>query len=461
VIIAGAPLSKIFDTHLTMQVTQKIEKNFPDWKQRLGAAGSSGMAAPTSTTKSLSDSQRMQRWNKSMVQVLKQKLAQNDGDYGSMSEIVVQARDLAFPHDLVTHLAVTRTGWWRDRRTVTEGEEVVCGVEFVHDFARQITINVGDVFKVFVYEERPGMETGCTMEEATRTAELFQVFGFLGEDPVGLWITSQDNASSSLRIALSNNGKTSGTMCSMYQFKECQQREQSFRSPQWVFDPTHHLQQHIVDTARGAAVTIGLLGTHLQKVPTRFFFVRVDVINNNTYEKRNSNISSSNTEVMLPYTVCDYTGVITPVKPSSWQLLLQASSHLHGIDVTGSMIFAMTAPIIDWWSEHVMSQQECFTRIQPCVLKGVPFPLVANIAMDSVCSCSVFDKATRVWTISFDTISDLASALEITLRDNQRSTPLKFLRHCATMVYCHELPGVVTITIGRASSVLTSPRRGG
>ena len=443
-----------------MQVESKLKEAFPNLEPEV-AAVASGDAARTPTKSGDSDHKRLVQLNQALRKVVQRELPRREVPWAG--GMVQTAQDDAFPMEGLSITMVNRTGGWSGRQG-SSGPDMELG--FHVDLSSSLAIRQGSVYSVLMHDGTPGLEPGCTcLKDAHKELILVTGFGVRGgaEKPLalGVWVTQENNSSVILTDALKKNASDHGTFGGQ-RFVMMNQTDggpHSYLSPDFVFNTEHHIEESHHTGGRHRDISVGLVGNNVDSVESRFLCDEYTLVHNLTYEARTYIQSDSSTpEVMLPYWLDDNTAILTPMVLSSTELLQAASFQLQGMHVSALMSLIVLTPFHNFWETKVITEAQSFLNIEPLVLTGVPFPVVANIALDTVCTYGAIAPGTRTWTFSFPTCSDLASALEITLHD-ARGNRLKFLQHSVTMVYDHRAPGVVTFRIGAASTVITSPGR--
>ena len=458
----NTPLSHFLTRCSPLQVVVRLNQAFGGTCVLDEAA--SDVAAPTVPAESkplVTDRLNLVLLNKVLLKVLKDEHDRGLDEMPWIVSLVEQAQDAAFPNNGMTVVTARRTGLWHNVQRPGMQDQL----EFHKDLSVADLFAVGNAYEVLVHVGKCGVKPGCPSLRDAHT-EIVVIVGFTGgtcgeekPDALVLWVSERDKVSGMLDKALKMNGSDSGVAGSeRYCFPESTTRDKSYRSGRFVFDIETHIEERQRNDAAHRDLFVGIIGTHVDRVETRYLLQQITIVQPSTIERRDHTDSPDwGRSMLIPYSVECRTGNLKTMVLTPAQLLYVSSRHLHGLDVSEWMRYSMLAPIDYWWKNVVTQHQDSYLNIHPCVLAGVQFSLVANLGSDTLCAKGSMAPGTRKWTFSFLTCSDLASALEITL-DDARGKP-KYSHHSITMVYDHDVPGVLTFTIGAASTVMTSPRR--
>jgi hypothetical protein len=109
-----------------------------------------------------------------------------------------------------------------------------------------------------------------------------------------------------------------------------------------------------------------------------------------------------------------------------------------------SLMPVFQAPMLGWWHNKVkIVKWDKFKQVMPdaLVLHGVPFGLVALLAIDEDCEYC-FNRITRVWSLNFLTAKECGDALEVIFPRAEH-----WSEQGIQMEYSHGEPGKVTVTL--------------
>lgn len=155
---------------------------------------------------------------------------------------------------------------------------------------------------------------------------------------------------------------------------------------------------------------------------------------------------------VTPLSCTTRSGYLVGIMPGHLTLLEAAASPFSHLNGSRLLIHVLAVPITEWFNKTVSTWTES-TASQTSldlVLKGVPFGLVALLALDSECT-KEFSTMDREWKLLFRRSRTCADALEVRFQHHKTATGTSV---GIQMRYCHEKPGELTVAMMPARTSL-------